>query len=104
MKKTITFLAAAALAVCTLAGYAADITGRVTDGAGEPLMQASVRLLKPDSAFVAGTAADLDGRFSLPAVKPGRYLLDIGYHLHRRHDIRAEQRHYSRQGRAVLRV
>ncbi len=50
MKKTITFLAAAALAVCALAGYAADITGRVTDGAGEPLMQASVRLLKPDSA------------------------------------------------------
>lgn len=39
----------------------------------------------------------------LPA-SAGRYLLDIGYHLHRRHDIRAEQRHYSRQGRAVLRV
>ena len=79
MNKTITFLAAAALAACALAGYAADITGRVTDGAGEPLMQASVRLLKPDSAFVAGTAADLDGRFSLPAVKPGRYLLETTY-------------------------
>ena len=63
MKKTITFLAAAALAACALAGYAADITGRVTDGAGEPLMQASVRLLLNPIRLVAGTAADLDGRF-----------------------------------------
>ncbi len=28
---------------------------------------------------MAGTAADLDGRFSLPAVKPGRYLLETTY-------------------------
>ena len=59
--------------------FAADITGRVVDGANEPLMQASVRLLRPDSAFVKGTAADIDGRFRLADVKSGKYIVETTY-------------------------
>lgn len=71
--------AAALLAGSAAVILAADITGRVTDGAGEPLMQATVRLLKPDSAFVSGTAADDNGHFELKGVKKGKYILETTY-------------------------
>lgn len=63
-----------------IALLATDITGRVTDGAGEPLMQATVRLLRVgDSTFVSGTSADIDGRFNLSGVKPGKYIVETNY-------------------------
>lgn len=71
--------AAALLAGSAAVILAADITGRVTDGAGEPLMQATVRLLKPDSAFVSGTAADDNGHFELKGVRKGKYILETTY-------------------------
>lgn len=59
---------------------AAVITGTVTDSDSEPLTQATVRLLRAsDSTFVAGTAADFDGRFRLNNVKPGKYILETSY-------------------------
>ena len=66
----------AAGAVQTLA---ADVTGRVTDGAGEPLLQATVRLLRADSAFVKGTSADIDGKFTIASVRPGKYIVETSY-------------------------
>lgn len=72
--------AAMALALPALALLAADITGRVTDGAGEPLMQATVRLLRlPDSTFVKGVAADVDGRFSFKGIRQGNYVVETNY-------------------------
>lgn len=71
-----TLLTAAIIAV---SAFGADVTGRVTDGAGEPLMQATVRLLRADSAFVAGTSADLDGNFLLRNVAPGKYIVESTY-------------------------
>lgn len=64
-----------------LAALAADITGTVKDReTSEPLMEASVKLLAAkDSAFVAGVTTDIDGKFTLPSVKKGKYLLDISY-------------------------
>lgn len=65
----------------TLGVPAAVVKGVVTDLAGEPLPQATVRLLKAnkDSTFVTAVAADLDGRFQIPNVKNGRYLVRAAY-------------------------
>ncbi len=60
---------------------ASVVKGVVTDLAGEPLPQATVRLLRndKDSTFVSATASDLDGRFRLEGVKSGRYLVQATY-------------------------
>lgn len=62
-----------------VAAWAADITGTVTDTSGEPLMQATLRLLRPDSTFIKGTSADIDGNFRIRSVNPGRYILESTY-------------------------
>ena len=59
---------------------AANITGTIRDKQGDTLPQASVRLLSErDSSFVSGTAADLDGKFSLNNIKPGNYIVEVTY-------------------------
>lgn len=66
--------------LCTLYGAAANITGRVIDTAGEPLISASVRLLaSKDSTVVKGTVTDADGKFSFPVSKQGRYIVETSY-------------------------
>ncbi len=75
MKKSILFiLAAPAFAA---AAIAADITGRAVDSSSEPLPGVSVRLLENDSVTRALAVADVDGRFSIPSVKPGNYALSL---------------------------
>ena len=64
---------------------AAVVRGVVSDLAGEPLPQATVRLLRAnsDSTFVSAAATDVDGRFSLDGVKNGKYIIKavyLGYH------------------------
>lgn len=76
-RRATTVIAAGIVSALTL--FATDIVGRVTDPAGEPLMQASIRLLKPDSAFVAGTAADIDGNFKLKGIAKGKYIVETTY-------------------------
>lgn len=59
---------------------AVNITGYVKDKTGEPLIEAAVKLVKEkDSAFVAGTTAGLDGKFTLKGVKAGKYVLETSY-------------------------
>ncbi len=60
---------------------AAVVRGVVTDLSGEPLPQATVRLLKAnaDSTFVGATATDVNGRFSLPDISGGRYIIRAVY-------------------------
>ena len=54
-------LAGAAVASAA-AAWAYNITGTVTDNSGEPLPDATVRLLQArDSAFVKGAIADING-------------------------------------------
>lgn len=73
------FLAAAAAATA-LAAWAYNITGTVTDQYGEPLMDATVRILNArDSAFVKGTIADINGNFNVPDLKKGRYIAEVTY-------------------------
>ncbi len=77
-------LTAACIALASVCSASAGvIKGVVTDTAGEPLPQATVRLLKatPDSTFVTGTATALNGTFSISATD-GKYILQalyIGY-------------------------
>lgn len=65
-----------------LCGWAQKVTvnGTVVDkSTKEPVMSASVVLLKPDSTMACGTSSSLDGRFALPATKAGKYILRITY-------------------------
>lgn len=70
----------AALFISAISAIAANITGTVKDITGEPLPEATVRLLSArDSSFVKGTAADLQGRFTLGNVQKGRYIVQCTY-------------------------
>lgn len=59
------------------------ISGRITEKDGFPMVGATIVLLnQADSAYIAGTTSDLDGRFEVINIKPGHYILSlstIGY-------------------------
>ena len=81
-------LAAAALALtASVVAFAYNIRGTVAEsGTSEPLIQASVRLLAArDSAIVKTAVSDIDGRFSIADVKPGRYIVEASYVGYTRH-------------------
>jgi hypothetical protein len=62
--------------------YAQDglnITGIVKDNVNEPLTGATIALRNTLDSFVAGTAADIDGHFSLSNIPPGQYKVKISY-------------------------
>lgn len=65
--------------VFALPALALVIRGTVADKQGEPLVGATVRLLKPDSTRVGATIADADGRFAITNVSNGRYILLAEY-------------------------
>ena len=75
------FICVAIMAIgCAVTGAAYTISGSVSDDNGEPLMEAGIRLLAAkDSAYVKGTAADLNGKFALKDVKNGKYILETSY-------------------------
>ena len=58
-----------------------SVSGTIMDGSSnEPLPGAGIVLLQPkDSALVVGVSSDLDGKFKLPSVKSGNYILRISY-------------------------
>lgn len=60
---------------------AAVVKGVVTDSSGEPLPQATVRLLRAnaDSTFVAGVATNINGQFTIPSVSQGKYVIKAVY-------------------------
>jgi len=78
MKKTllIVFL----LVFGAIAALAYNITGRVIDNEGEPMMRATVRLLSSrDSSVVKGALTNDNGAFRLVDVTAGRYILETSY-------------------------
>lgn len=60
---------------------AQTVSGRILDaGTGESLIQASVRILNAsDSTQVKATVTDANGRFSIPNLKKGRYIVEASY-------------------------
>lgn len=65
---------------CWVAAMSLDITGIVKDELGEPLPQATLRLLvAKDSSFVAGAKANAGGAYKFSSVKTGKYLVEASY-------------------------
>lgn len=64
-----------------LFAFAYDVTGQLTSMSGDPLIGASVSLLKAnkDSTYVKGGMADDEGGFKLSGVSSGKYLLKATY-------------------------
>ncbi len=60
---------------------ASVVKGVVADSFGEPLPQSTVRLLKAnaDSSFVAAVATNVDGQYTFPSVKKGKYIVKAVY-------------------------
>ncbi|MDD7462505.1 MAG: TonB-dependent receptor [Prevotellaceae bacterium] len=73
------------LSLCTAMGMAQErkLAGVLLDGESkEPVMQATIQLLKTDSTFVVGTVSDVNGKFQLVVPKTGKYLMrlsSVGY-------------------------
>ncbi len=59
---------------------ALNIKGLVKDNTGEPLPQATMRLLSAkDSAFVTGTKTNASGIYRFSGIKSGNYLIEASY-------------------------
>lgn len=78
MHHTVFSSLAIALAGASMAS-AAVVRGKVTDAAGEPLAGATVSLLQPDSALVTGVTSGTSGRFTIPKVARGKYIIKADY-------------------------
>lgn len=78
LKRLTTFITLATAVATAVIG--ADIKGVVSDTGGEPLSDATVRLLHSrDSAFVKGVIANANGQYTFQGVKKGRYLIEATY-------------------------
>ena len=78
MKKIYLLMVVALLATVSAQAQERSITGTLTDrDTKEPVMQATVQLLKTDSTFITGTISDESGKFSVTAPENGRYLVKI---------------------------
>ena len=55
------------------------ITGKVIDETGEPVIQATVALLRADSTSVTNAVTNANGHFSLTAQQNGKFLLRVTY-------------------------
>lgn len=59
---------------------AATIRGKVSDNTGEPLIQASVRVLAvKDSSLVKGAVTNVNGNYTINGLKQGRYIVEASY-------------------------
>lgn len=78
MKRCLFFAGLALLAVLTSLAY--TVSGLVADNSGEPLISASLRLMaRKDSTVVKAVVSDVDGKFSIPGIKQGSYILEAAY-------------------------
>ena len=62
------------LAIPVLAG---PLTGRVSDATGRPLPRALVRVLDASGKTLSEALTQADGTFTINAVRPGRYTLNV---------------------------
>lgn len=72
------------MAAATLSAFAQTknitVSGRIMEDTKEPAIQATVQLLTlPDSTQAAGIASNMQGYFTLPKVRAGKYVLKVSY-------------------------
>ena len=81
MKRRLLLFIIFILAISFIHAQGFVIQGRVVDAnnVNDVLPQASVQLLRNDTAFVAGVAADESGFFALKAKEEGKYKLQISF-------------------------
>ena len=78
MRKIFLLMVVALLATVSAQAQERSVSGTLTDrDTKEPVMQATVQLLKTDSTFVTGTLSDESGKFSVTAPDNGQYLVKI---------------------------
>lgn len=78
MRKIFLLMVAALLATVSAQAQERSISGSLTDrDTKEPVMQATVQLLKTDSTFITGSLSNEEGKFSLTAPENGKYLVKI---------------------------
>lgn len=56
-----------------------SISGTIVDAEGQPMPDASVRILKSDSSYVKGGAANLDGKYLFSGFSDGKYIVEASY-------------------------
>lgn len=67
-------------AVTAMAVWAYNVTGTIADTQGEPLIDATVRILAAkDSSFVKGAIADINGNFRITDLRNGSYIAEANY-------------------------
>lgn len=81
MKRTLLYLGMVLLCPIMMMAQKVTVSGLVMDGTNnEALMGANIVLLQPkDSTQASGALSGLDGKFTLPAVKPGSYIIRISF-------------------------
>lgn len=67
------------LAFGMLHAMAFSIKGKVLDENSEPMMQASVRVLKPDSTLLKGVLTNEDGAFTISGINAGNYIVETSF-------------------------
>ncbi len=68
------------VAIAAGIAYSAAVTGKISDSKGEPMIEATVRLLSArDSSLIKITTADKLGRYSFTDVKSAKYILQTSY-------------------------
>lgn len=68
-----------ALAVSVAHAMAFSIKGKVLDENSDPMMQASVRVLKPDSTLVKGVLTNENGAFTISGINAGNYIVETSF-------------------------
>jgi hypothetical protein len=79
MKRLLLLTAAAIMAVVS-ASAQRTISGTIVDKEGnEPVIQATVALLKSDSTLVGNAMTNMDGKFQITAPQDGRFIMRVTY-------------------------
>ena len=80
MKKIIVLLLLTIFPFLFISAQNLSISGQIVDQTNQSLVGANVVLLQPkDSAFIKGTSTDIDGKFMIEEIKPGKLLIKISY-------------------------
>lgn len=74
-KYTLSIIVSLLLSEITIAQNTGIISGKITDTKGGPIAFATITLLKPDSTVSSGSISTDDGKYTIPSVAMGKYIV-----------------------------